>query len=598
MSGIWQHISRWISYKKYMIPIDAILRMINGITIHEHSILTNTKYQRIMYELLNHVLCEFNSKKSMLKLPEYIDHFVKWHISKKQIKLNFKELTNNYKWLETMFKHPKQNTLHFSNVCQLFENADQITFIMAQNYIISYSECVSLISDITVISAMDINVIIRCEWPQQMKATNKSRINEYRQQLQQLKWTPTYSTNSVTFCCDVSHPAFALLTQQSTQCVMADNSTTKTVSKEVYAVQMTITVTKKIVTAYIKHICPIESNLWQCYSPDVLKVVWLYIKPSSQYYDGNGKDYILHSKYSIQRRLLLTVEAYVNTYAWKVTLPQNITDLIVYYYAKPSIMNIIIDKHHEKFRDYILLCPINDNNWNVIQSKLSRKATSDNFTVKYGINNQQTLSKYNFERFILDENQIYVVEHLSGVPASSTIQNAIDELNAITDISSSTTNNNNILSASSSIAVDNNITLASSSILFYWLHAYYTRNYPRNEMNKLRLERILFFDDNPNDPKNKQKQRLRKKLQLRKSKSRQKTVRNDHTNRQSHYYSRYLYNVSIAQNKSKNTIVMDKWRRIFRKRACNRHQINRFKQYPKRYKTYRNSKCKHKYNRW
>eukprot|EP01084_Bolivina_argentea_P217132 368730_1 len=566
MSGIWQHISRWISYKKYMIPIDAILRMINGITIHEHSILTNTKYQRIMYELLNHVLCEFNSKKSMLKLPEYIDHFVKWHISKKQIKLNFKELTNNYKWLETMFKHPKQNTLHFSNVCQLFENADQITFIMAQNYIISYSECVSLISDITVISAMDINVIIRCEWPQQMKATNKSRINEYRQQLQQLKWTPTYSTNSVTFCCDVSHPAFALLTQQSTQCVMADNSTTKTVSKEVYAVQMTITVTKKIVTAYIKHICPIESNLWQCYSPDVLKVVWLYIKPSSQYYDGNGKDYILHSKYSIQRRLLLTVEAYVNTYAWKVTLPQNITDLIVYYYAKPSIMNIIIDKHHEKFRDYILLCPINDNNWNVIQSKLSRKATSDNFTVKYGINNQQTLSKYNFERFILDENQIYVVEH-RWASASSVIQEAI----------SPTTNN------------------TGTGTVFLVIH---NKTYALTTQNKLRLERILFFDDNPNDPKNKQKQRLRKKLQLRKSKSRQKTVRNDHTNRQSHYYSRYLYNVSIAQNKSKNTIVMDKWRRIFRKRACNRHQINRFKQYPKRYKTYRNSKCKHKYNRW
>eukprot|EP01084_Bolivina_argentea_P265870 450800_1 len=81
ISCIWQYVGEWIGYRKYMLPIDAILRMINGVTIDKHRILTNSKHQQTMYELLNHILCEFNSKKSMLKLPKYIENLLKYHLS-------------------------------------------------------------------------------------------------------------------------------------------------------------------------------------------------------------------------------------------------------------------------------------------------------------------------------------------------------------------------------------------------------------------------------------------------------------------------------------------------------------------------------------
>eukprot|EP01084_Bolivina_argentea_P250383 419457_1 len=68
ISCIWQPFkTKWISYGKYMIAIDAILRMIHGVTIKNHKILENKKHQQTMYELLNHIFCDFNGKKSMLK---------------------------------------------------------------------------------------------------------------------------------------------------------------------------------------------------------------------------------------------------------------------------------------------------------------------------------------------------------------------------------------------------------------------------------------------------------------------------------------------------------------------------------------------------
>eukprot|EP01084_Bolivina_argentea_P157262 274045_1 len=303
-------------------------------------------------------------------------------------------------------QNSNHNGLNISNICQLFRNSDQVTFIMTNDYIISYSECLSLLNHIGVISAMCINVTVRYQWPKEMKAINKTRINEYRHKLQQLKWSRTYSTNSVTFCCDIPSSYYGLLTQHNTEPELSLTLTkpdNKRSSQKLYAVKMTVSVTQEILSGYIR----IYAEQIQSVHNKLISLVWLYIKPPSQYSETNEKKYVSISKYNIRRSLILVVEGYLNIHAPKIKMIQILRDLILYFYAKPLIMNF---KYNEII-NHILVCPIFDYNWLSIQHKLFYKTNCDFEYVKvnYGVNRAKTLSSSNFREFQLNENEIYFI---------------------------------------------------------------------------------------------------------------------------------------------------------------------------------------------
>eukprot|EP01084_Bolivina_argentea_P204523 349283_1 len=137
-------------------------------------------------------------------LPQYIDNLLKYHVSNEVITLNFSELRTHYEWISNFFRkqdnYGNKNLINVANICKLFKNSDEIHFIMPENYILTYNECVSLIKeDLTLISANDISTSIIFLWPMEMSATNKSRINEYQHELNKINWKRTFSTNSITF---------------------------------------------------------------------------------------------------------------------------------------------------------------------------------------------------------------------------------------------------------------------------------------------------------------------------------------------------------------------------------------------------------------
>eukprot|EP01084_Bolivina_argentea_P133703 235983_1 len=392
VSCIWQPSDKWQSCRKYMIAIDAILRMINGVTICKHKILNSNKDQQMMKQLLNHIFYNFNSHKSMLKLPGYIHKLLKHHLSKELINLDFAEIQCEYIWMHSFFTYEKDNDilLNISNICQLFKHSKQVTFAMPNEYIFSYTECISLIQHIRKISAVNIETNIRFVWPNEMKAVNKSRFDEYKHELHKLQWITQYSTNSIDFICSISSPANTILSQKLIHTTLQSKYNIIT---ENYSNNVAILVPSNRVS--------------RDHKAAVIQMTSSSIKPLIKYhetYDGNK--YVFYSKYKINPMIRFVIEIYLQIYTpITLTLPQVVRDLLLFYYAKPLIMNY----KYEGKMDFILLCPIRENNWKSIEGKLSQKHRRFNLSLEYGMLHSKTINAQNSNEFQLSETEIYKV---------------------------------------------------------------------------------------------------------------------------------------------------------------------------------------------
>eukprot|EP01083_Nonionella_stella_P163130 536104_1 len=183
-----RHIAErsWMNYIKYIQPLNALFRMINGLTIANQRILKKKSYQRIMTDLLRCVLCTCicdtmsNETTTAFKWPLYIRQILTHNISNPEIKLRYNELVR-YTWIESIFTTSinNQRMFNLSNICALFCNSDTITFLMDTNYILSDFECQCIKDSLAAISKMDIIVLICFKWPSNIPTANKSNINNY-----------------------------------------------------------------------------------------------------------------------------------------------------------------------------------------------------------------------------------------------------------------------------------------------------------------------------------------------------------------------------------------------------------------------------------
>eukprot|EP01084_Bolivina_argentea_P302967 523020_1 len=102
ISCIWQvYCSKWTSFRKYIEPLNAIFRMIHGLTVIKQHILSHDKEQRVMLKLLTYILCK-QKEESLTQIPPYIEELLTYHISIDTITLNFTELKNEYQWLNSL----------------------------------------------------------------------------------------------------------------------------------------------------------------------------------------------------------------------------------------------------------------------------------------------------------------------------------------------------------------------------------------------------------------------------------------------------------------------------------------------------------------
>eukprot|EP01084_Bolivina_argentea_P317398 550312_1 len=206
VSSIWKWThGNWLSYRKYIEPMDCILRMINGLSIADKQIVSNVKQQHIMSNLINYVVESLTfENKYHFDCPSYIEKLLTNYASKSVIKLKYDELINGYHWLDSKLiqtNNDNRALVSISKICVLFCIADQIVFIMPDNYILDDTECESLISDIASLSQMNMVTSINLKWSTEMPQSNISNINKYLPRLLEHHWNRQYSKNSASFEC-------------------------------------------------------------------------------------------------------------------------------------------------------------------------------------------------------------------------------------------------------------------------------------------------------------------------------------------------------------------------------------------------------------
>eukprot|EP01084_Bolivina_argentea_P264922 448923_1 len=353
ISSIWQWYDRkWTGYTKYITPLNAISRMIHGLSIRHEEYPLNDNQQNTMSELLNHVFYTFNSQKSMMKLPKYIDQLLQCQASTHTINLNFEELTTDCQWMSKLFVKENtgnydRNIINIANVCKLFINSDVITFMMPKDYVLSYDECIWLIKDFTEISAFDILVRIKFEWPQEMPILNKSHIDQYQHDLKQIQWKRYFSTNSVSF-----------------ECIGESVAVQKFIESQLYCIYTTI------------------------------------LQPEN----SNKNSYsIACRKIDINLYCISVVNAFINEFERKTStcrINQDIMDLILFFYAKPIAIKI----EYRNETKHFLLCVVSDE-WDSIKLKIiytfRHLSGIESLTYEYG-GKSRYVSQYNCRTRLLE----------------------------------------------------------------------------------------------------------------------------------------------------------------------------------------------------
>eukprot|EP01084_Bolivina_argentea_P005447 10265_1 len=135
--------------------------------------------------------------------------------------------------------------------------------------------------------------------------------------------------------------------------------------------------------------------------------------------NNDGNTYVLYNKHNIQKRFILLVNGWIHQ--TKFIVIQDLKDLILFYFAKPLIMNF----NHDSKIDYILLCPIINDNFKSIQQKLIDKIQIGvAIELQYGNIKSEIVSEFNnnYKEFGLNETEIYKVRMITEVEYRNMLQ--------------------------------------------------------------------------------------------------------------------------------------------------------------------------------
>ena len=168
-------MGKWRHYDKYMEPINAFSRMVNGLSIAGQPITSKKSSQMAMRSILADVLRALIWQREA-KTPKYIKNMVLYHHSRaSRVRLLYDELMSSYQWLGCILKSESGDVVNFANIAVLFCHSDDITFMMPEGMEFTDGECSMFINDMVSISQMALDVNIRLLWPSTMPQTNKSR---------------------------------------------------------------------------------------------------------------------------------------------------------------------------------------------------------------------------------------------------------------------------------------------------------------------------------------------------------------------------------------------------------------------------------------
>ena len=191
---------KWRPYDKYMEPINAFCRMMNGLAVREQPIITQKSSQKAMKLIAADILRALMWQQQDAKTPKYVRNMVLYHHSNaSRVRLLYDELLTVYQWLDCILKSESADCLNFANIAVLFCHSDDITFLMPKEKDLSETECSALINDIVSIAFMALGVQIRLLWPTTVPKTTKSRLTNASMGLHQAKYQHHFDSKTISF---------------------------------------------------------------------------------------------------------------------------------------------------------------------------------------------------------------------------------------------------------------------------------------------------------------------------------------------------------------------------------------------------------------
>ena len=191
---------KWRPYDKYMEPINAFCRMMNGLAVREQPIATQKSSQKAMKFICADILRALMWQQQDVKTPKYVRNMVLYHHSNaSRVRLLYDELLTVYQWLDCILKSESAEHLNFANIALLFCHSDDITFLMPEDKDLSESECSALINDIVSISFMALGVQIRLLWPTTIPNATRSRLTNASMRFYQANCQQHFDSKTISF---------------------------------------------------------------------------------------------------------------------------------------------------------------------------------------------------------------------------------------------------------------------------------------------------------------------------------------------------------------------------------------------------------------
>eukprot|EP01084_Bolivina_argentea_P228047 385240_1 len=347
IASIYQSVGqKWISYQKYMKPLNVMLRLINGLSITAPKIRLNIRDQIMLlqfaHDMLQHGLDYLphsstqNETLEITQITSYISQLLKYHTSQSVIKLRFEDLIMEDVLLNNVLLSrvvgENSETLDLLNICTLFCLSDKIIILMPEMFILDMVQCESLVHDLQLMREMNLSTEIKLEWPLEMPAENKNNIDEYMYELIRIEWSRKFTTKSVCFECTQTVLTLSVLF-------------TETINTSMMKIHEEIAKFKEAKSKTVKSLSDVSDA-----------------KPLIAIRRITKQDIELH--------FILILEAFVRMCLQHQCrkLPLAVSDKILFFYAKPININL---KYESSIKS-VLFCPA-EYRWRLFEAKILNK---------------------------------------------------------------------------------------------------------------------------------------------------------------------------------------------------------------------------------
>lgn len=164
IKGIMQWVGKWMHYDKFMDSINALNRMLKGLSLKDQAIWNKIKTQYWMNCIIQDILQCHLAQSDDADIPQYVRDLVEYQMtSTPHVRLNWNEMKSGYEWMRSILNLDDE-LLNISNIAVLLSDCSSITMIVDDAVELEESEWESVVNALADIREMGLSMNLRFEF--------------------------------------------------------------------------------------------------------------------------------------------------------------------------------------------------------------------------------------------------------------------------------------------------------------------------------------------------------------------------------------------------------------------------------------------------